>query len=167
MEEEDGSISDAGSSSHEDESDSREDVEEEGLEEKIKWFFMACEEEKEDKVYDDHLNQSCTIDAPMHTGDSSEQNFSSVPIDSDTHFTNEHSALQGEPVLLSKRNSRGETDSTSGSSYKKQRISLDQQISVEQTIIEISDSDDSIEIIPCIFPQFAEALKSEKKRDLK
>lgn len=120
---------------------------------------MACEEEKEDKIDEDKLNQSCTIDVPMHTGgESSEQNLSSLPIDSDTHFTNDHSTLLAEPTLLGKRKSRKETDSTSGSSSRRQRISQEQPNSSEPTIIEISDSDDSIEITPCVFPQFAEAL---------
>lgn len=128
---------------------------------------MACEEVKEDHIDEDHLNQSCTIEVPMHTGETSEQNFSSGPIDSDTHCTNEHSTLLAEPTLLTKRKSRGETDSTSGSSYKRQRVSQEQPSTGEQTIIEISDSDDSLEVSPCAFPEFEEALRSEKKRDLK
>jgi hypothetical protein len=123
IEEDDGSYSeDQGSSSHEDEFGSREDVEE-CLEEKIKWFFLACEEEKQDSPLEDHLNQSITIEAPTQGPYSSEQNFSTIPIDSDSLFTNDHSTLVNEPSLLGKRKSDMGLDSTSESSYKRQKIS--------------------------------------------
>lgn len=162
--EDESSSSDAGISSHDDEEFDRlnriRTMDDEDLDYKIKWFFDRAERQAAQQVEkpsaprkDDFENLDATI-ANSSTVQQ-EASFSSNPIESDSHSTNEESSSHEDNSLLGKRS---HSDSFSLENRKKDDEAMNQYSAKR-----LDASRDLMSEEPgfsCFFPQFEQDLKA-------